>query len=66
MYCRQIINTPKTKLIKQCTNLSPNFHSHTVRLDIIKVFPFHQLMNKRIALKRILKFTLKQLRHVSV
>jgi len=26
----------------------------------------HQLMNKRIALKRLLKFTLKQLQHVSV
>jgi len=29
-------------------------------------FFIYQLMHKRIALKRILKFTLKQLRHVSV
>jgi len=34
------------------------------RNDIIKAF-IYQLMHKRIALKRILKFTLKQL-HVSV
>ena len=27
---------------------------------------FHQLMHKRIALKGVLKFTLKQLQHVSV
>jgi len=27
---------------------------------------YHQLMDKRIALKAVLKFTLKQLRHVSV
>jgi hypothetical protein len=42
-----------------------NFHSCTVLLDIIKVF-YLPLMHKRIALKRILKFTLKQLLHVSV
>jgi hypothetical protein len=36
-----------------------------VQRDIIQVF-IYQLMHKRIALKRILKFTLKQLRHVSV
>ena len=34
-------------------------------LWIIEVF-IHQLMLKRSALKRILKFTLKQLQHVSV
>jgi hypothetical protein len=32
--------------------------------DIIKVF--HQLIHKRTALKGILKFTFKQLQHVSV
>jgi hypothetical protein len=36
-----------------------------VHLDTIKVF-IYQLMHNRIALKRILKFTLKQLLHVSV
>ena len=41
------------------------FHSRTVRLDIIKVF-IHQLRHKKIALKGVLKFTLKQLQHVSV
>jgi len=42
-----------------------NFHSRFVHLEIIKVF-FHQLMHKRITLKGVLKFTLKQLQHVSV
>ena len=42
-----------------------NFHSCTMHLDTIKVF-IHQPMHERIALKRILKFTLKQLLHVSV
>ena len=32
----------------------------------LNLFFIYQLMNKRIALKRILKFTLKQLLHVSV
>jgi hypothetical protein len=41
-------------------NFNRNFHSRTVHLDIIKVF-FHQLMQKRIAIKGVLKFTLKQL-----
>jgi hypothetical protein len=41
------------------------FHSRTVHLDIIKVF-IYQLLHKRVALKRILKFTLKQLLYVSV
>jgi len=31
-----------------------------------KFFFFHQLIRKRIALKGVLKFTLKQLQHVSV
>jgi len=43
-----------------------NLHSRTVHLDIIKVFFIYQLMHKRIALKRVLKFTSKQLLHVSV
>jgi hypothetical protein len=42
------------------------FHSSTVHLDIIRVFFIYQLMHKRVALKRILILTLKQLRHVSV
>jgi hypothetical protein len=33
---------------------------------MLSEFFIHQQMHKRIALKRILKFTLKQLRHVSV
>jgi hypothetical protein len=32
-----------------------------MQLDIIKVFFMYQLMHKRSALKRIIKFTLKQL-----
>jgi hypothetical protein len=43
-----------------------NFHSRTGQhLDIINFF-IHQLMRKWVGLKTILKFTLKQLRHVSV
>jgi len=42
------------------------FRCLTVHLDIIKVFFIYKLMHKRIALKKILKFTLKQLRHISV
>ena len=41
------------------------FHSRTVHLDIISVF-IYQLTHKRVALKIMLRFTLKQLRHVSV
>jgi hypothetical protein len=41
-----------------------NFHSRTMHVYIIKFY--YQLMNKRIALKGVLKFTLKQLRHVLV
>jgi hypothetical protein len=41
------------------------FHSLTVHLDISQFF-IYQLMHKKIALKRILTFTLKQLLHVSV
>jgi len=41
-----------------------NFHSRTMHLDIIKVFFMYQLIHKKIALNEILKFTLKQLRHV--
>jgi hypothetical protein len=44
--------------------LSINFHSRAVHLDIIKVLL--PLMHRRIALKGLLKCTLKQLRHVSV
>jgi hypothetical protein len=40
------------------------FHSRTVHLDIVKVF-IYQLMHKRVALK-MLKFSSKQLLHVSV
>jgi len=43
-----------------------NFHSRTAHLDIIKVFFIYQLMHKRNSLKRILKFTIKHLLHVSV
>jgi len=43
-----------------------NFHSPTVHLHIINVFIFHQLMHKRIALKEVLKFTLKQHHNSSV
>jgi len=41
------------------------FNSRTVHLHTIKVFFIYQLMHTKIALK-ILKFTLKQLLHVSV
>jgi len=41
------------------------FHSCTVHFVIIKVF-YLPTEARRIALKRILKFTLKQLLHVSV
>jgi hypothetical protein len=41
------------------------FHICTVHLVIIKVF-YYQLMHKRIVLKKVLKFTWKQLQHVSV
>ena len=37
-----------------------------MNLDIIKVYFIYKLMHKRISLKRVLKFTLKQLQHVSV
>jgi len=38
-----------------------------VHLDIIKVLFIHQLMHQWVVLKKtILKFTLKQLRHISV
>jgi hypothetical protein len=47
----------------KCTGYS-SFYSRTVHLDIIEVFDL--LMHKRIGLKRKLKFTLKQLQHVSV
>jgi len=42
-----------------------NFQSRTVHFNIIKCF-LYQLMHEGIGLKEILKFTLKQLRHVSV
>ena len=41
------------------------FHSCAMQLYVIKVF-IYQLMHNRGAFKRILKFTLKQLLHVSV
>jgi hypothetical protein len=44
-------------------NHSPH-HSRTVRLDTIKVFSPTDA--QEIALKGVLKFTLKQLQHVSV
>ena len=48
-------------------NLTYTFSPHRAvnTLHLSKFF-IHQLMHKRIALKRILKFTLKQLLHVSV
>ena len=42
-----------------------NFHIRTMHLDIIKVF-YSPTNAQVIVLKTILKFTLKQLRHVSV
>ena len=41
------------------------YHICTVHLAIIKDF-YYQLMHKRIVSKGVLKFTLKQLQHVSV
>jgi hypothetical protein len=41
-----------------------SFHSRTGHFDITKFY--HQLIQKRIALQGLLKFTLKQLQHVSV
>jgi len=41
-----------------------NFHSHTAHLDIIKVLLPTDA--QKYALKRLLKFTLKMLQHVSV
>jgi hypothetical protein len=49
---------------KCCGVTEDHIHSPAVHLDIIRVF-IYQLMYKTVALK-ILKFTLKQLRHVSV
>ena len=46
-------------------NWKLNFGSPTVHLDIVKMF-IYQLMHNRIALKRILKFTLNPLLYVSV
>jgi len=46
-----------------------NFYFHTVvawHHDITNFFFIYQLMHKRVALKRILKFTLQQLRHISM
>jgi len=42
------------------------FHIRTFHLDIIKILFIHQPMHQWVVLKTILKFTLKQLRHVSV
>ena len=39
------------------------FETKQTKGNFIKVFFIYQLMHKRIALKRILKFTLKQLLH---
>jgi len=44
---------------------SNNFHSRTVHPDIITFF-IYQPIYKNFALKEILKFALKMLRHVSV
>ena len=43
-----------------------NFHIRTVQLYIIKVLFIHQPMHKWVVIKTILKFTLKQLQHISV
>jgi hypothetical protein len=49
---------------RQWKNILPgNFHSHTMHLDIIKVFT---PTDAQVVLKGVLKFTLKQLQHVSV
>jgi hypothetical protein len=55
-----------TAYTTELQQLRRNFQSRTVHLDIIKFFFIYQLTHKRIALKRILQFTLKQLLHVSV
>jgi hypothetical protein len=55
----------KREIIRSIRGLL-HFHIQTLHLDIIKVFFIHQLMHKWIVLKTISKFTLKQLRHVSV
>ena len=53
--------------LRDATCLIHNFHIRTVHLDIISVLFINQLMHQRVAFKKsILKFTLKQLRHVSV
>jgi len=51
---------------KTVPDFPPPPHIRPVHLDIIKVLFIHQLMNYWDVLEAILKFTLKQLRHVSV
>jgi len=48
--------------------ITGKFHLYTnlKQLQRVSEFFIYQLMHKRIALKGILKFTLKQLQHVSV
>jgi hypothetical protein len=61
-------------VIKQSGSLplldrGPGFHSPygcVAKYFILAEFFIYQLMHKRVDLKRILKLTLKQLRHVSV
>jgi len=43
-----------------------SFESNIIDIKSNNSFFIYQLMHKRIALKRILKFTLKQFLHVSV
>jgi len=55
-------------LLKSAQNLNNKqvfFYICTVHLAIIKVF-YYQLMHNRIVFRVVLKFTLKQLRRVSV
>jgi hypothetical protein len=54
---------PRTWVIE--ANTHPLDYRRRMLLHVIIVF-IYQLIHKRIALKTILKFTLKQLRHVSV
>ena len=60
------INVP-VAVTQTCLLGLDNLHIRTVQhLDIIKVLYIHQLMHQWVVFKKILKFTLKHLRHVSV
>jgi hypothetical protein len=55
-----------TELTKKLINLMGNLCCAREQSVQYKSFFIHQLMHKRIVLKTVLKFTLKQLRHVSM